>query len=75
MLPGCWLYVYLGSLVTTAAQLSTAGSTDTPWKTVMYLAGFAATLAAAVVTGRLAKRALAAGPPTTPDSASEEGRS
>jgi len=75
MLPGCWLYVYLGSLVTTAAQLSTAGSTDTPWKTVMYLAGFAATLAAAVVTGRLAKRALAAEPPTTSDHASEEGRS
>ncbi len=58
-IPGGWLYVYLGSLVTTVAQLSTASTPQTPLRTVFYVAGFAATVAAAVVSGRIAKRALA----------------
>lgn len=58
-IPGGWLYVYLGSLVTTAAQLSSASAPQTPLRTFFYVAGFAATLAAAIVSGRIAKRALA----------------
>ena len=59
MIPGGWLYVYLGSLVTTAAELSTASAPASPWRTAFYAAGFLATLAAVVVSGRIAKRALA----------------
>ena len=56
---GGWLYVYLGSLVTTAAQLSSGSAPQTPLRTFFYSAGFIATIAAAVVSGRIAKRALA----------------
>jgi len=58
-IPGAWLYVYLGSLVTTVAELSTASAPQTPLRTFFYVAGFIATIAAAVVSGRIAKRALA----------------
>jgi len=58
-IPGGWLYVYLGSLVTTAAQLSSGSAPQTPLRTFFYVAGFIATIAAAVVSGRIAKRALA----------------
>jgi len=63
-IPGGWLYVYLGSLVTTAAELSTASAPQTPLRTFFYVAGLVATLVAAVVSGRIAKRALAG---TLPD--------
>jgi uncharacterized membrane protein YdjX (TVP38/TMEM64 family) len=59
MLPGTVLYVYLGSLAPTAAQLSAAaaehGGTG---RTVLYLAGLAATVAVAVLASRAARRAL-----------------
>ncbi len=58
-IPGGWLYVYLGSLVTTAAQLSAGSAPPSPLRTVFYVAGFAATVAAAIVSGRIATRALA----------------
>lgn len=58
-IPGGWLYVYLGSLVTTAAQLSSSSVPQTPFRTVFYIAGLAATFAAAVLSARIAKRALA----------------
>jgi uncharacterized membrane protein YdjX (TVP38/TMEM64 family) len=57
-IPGGWLYVYLGSLVTTTAELSTASAPHSPLRTFFYVAGFVATIAAAVVSGRIAKRAL-----------------
>ncbi|HEY3383504.1 MAG TPA: VTT domain-containing protein [Vicinamibacterales bacterium] len=58
-IPGGWLYVYLGSLVTTVAQLSTSSTPQTPLRAWFYVAGFVATLAAALVSARIAKRALA----------------
>lgn len=64
-IPGGWLYVYLGSLVTTAAELSTASAPQTPLRTFFYVAGFVATIAAAVVSGRIAKRALAGTMPSS----------
>jgi uncharacterized membrane protein YdjX (TVP38/TMEM64 family) len=59
MLPATALYVYLGSLVTVAAQLRSgvrsAGTTGT-WLTVV---GIAATLGVVLVGARVARRALA----------------
>jgi len=57
-IPGGWLYVYLGSLVTTAAQLSSGSAPQTPLRTFFYAAGFIATIAAVLVSGRIARRAL-----------------
>ena len=57
-IPGSWLYVYLGSLVTTAAQLSAGSAPPSPLRTAFYAAGLAATVTAVVVSGRIAKRAL-----------------
>ena len=45
--------------MTTAAQLSSGSAPQTPLRTFFYVAGFIATIAAAVVSGRIAKRALA----------------
>ncbi|MCC7111393.1 MAG: TVP38/TMEM64 family protein [Deltaproteobacteria bacterium] len=60
MLPGTLLYVYLGSLVTSASQLASGERPDAgPWGRVMYWGGLAATLLVAVVIARVAKRALA----------------
>lgn len=69
-IPGAWLYVYLGSLVTTAAQLSSGSTPQSPLRTLFYAAGFLATIAVVVVTGRIAKRALAANLP--PEQVSRE---
>jgi uncharacterized membrane protein YdjX (TVP38/TMEM64 family) len=63
IIPGTWLYVYLGSLVTEAARLSTSATPHTPLRTVLYAAGLAATVVAVVVSGRLARRALAGAVP------------
>lgn len=59
MLPGTLLYVYLGSLVTSATELlggkpPSAG----PWRSVFYWGGLAATLLATVLLTRGARRAL-----------------
>lgn len=60
MFPGTVLYVYLGSLITSASQLATGERPDAGlWGRVLYWGGFAATLLVAVVVTRVAKRALA----------------
>ncbi|MDE3154468.1 MAG: TVP38/TMEM64 family protein [Acidobacteriota bacterium] len=58
MLPGTWLYVYLGSLATTAASLGTAGAGGGPVRLAFYAAGFAATVLVVITATRLARRAL-----------------
>jgi uncharacterized membrane protein YdjX (TVP38/TMEM64 family) len=58
MLPGTALYVYLGSLATTVAELSSAGSKGGPARTVLYVTGFIATLVGVVIATRAARRAL-----------------
>jgi rSAM/selenodomain-associated transferase 2 len=63
MLPGTWLYVFLGSTAGDLAQLGAgapdAGAAGTVWKAV----GLLATLAATVLIARAAKRALAEAAP------------
>jgi uncharacterized membrane protein YdjX (TVP38/TMEM64 family) len=58
MLPGTVLYVYLGSLAPTAAQLSSAGADGSMGRVVLYAAGLGATIAVVVIATRAAKRAL-----------------
>lgn len=60
MLPGTALYVYLGSLAPTAAQLSTAAQRGGPGHIALYVAGLAATIAVVVIATGAAKRALRA---------------
>lgn len=60
MVPGIFLYVYLGSLVTDAAQLASGDRPDTGIAgQILLYAGLAATLAVTVVITRLARRRLA----------------
>lgn len=58
MLPGTAMWVYLGSLAPTVAELSSAASGGGTTRTVLYVAGLAATVAAAVIGARAARRAL-----------------
>jgi uncharacterized membrane protein YdjX (TVP38/TMEM64 family) len=58
MLPGTLLYVYLGSLATAAAELSSASRDGGAARNALFLAGFAATVAVVVVGTRAARRAL-----------------
>lgn len=58
MLPGTALYVYLGSLAPTAAELSAAADGDSPGRTLLYILGLAATVVATVIATRAARRAL-----------------
>jgi len=58
MLPVTFLYVYLGSLATTAATLTEAATTRSPWKTVIYVVGLVATIAAVYAATRAAQKAL-----------------
>jgi uncharacterized membrane protein YdjX (TVP38/TMEM64 family) len=58
MLPGTLLYVYLGSLVTTAASLEVAGAPATPARQAIYWAGLGATAVVTLFMTRLARRAL-----------------
>ncbi len=58
MLPATALYVYLGSLATTAAELSGAGKTGGGLSSAVYGLGLVATLAVVIVASRAAKRAL-----------------
>lgn len=60
MLPGTALYVYLGSLAPTAAQVSGAAQHGGPGRIGLYVAGLVATIAVVVITTRAAKRALRA---------------
>lgn len=61
MLPGTLLYVYLGSLAGSLAELGAqaAGRARTPAEWVFYGIGLVATAAATVVVTRIARRALA----------------
>ncbi|MGE0041146.1 MAG: TVP38/TMEM64 family protein [Vicinamibacterales bacterium] len=59
MLPGTVLYVYLGSLVTSASGLlSGQGGASGGATRIFYVVGLVATVAVAVVVGRTARRAL-----------------
>ena len=61
MLPGTALYVYIGSLVTSAAELSSGQRPDAgPWGHGLYWGGLGATLLVTVILTRIAKRALTA---------------
>ncbi|MBI5201579.1 MAG: TVP38/TMEM64 family protein [Elusimicrobia bacterium] len=57
MIPGTLLYVYIGSLAGGVAGLGGA-RTRTPLEWLLYAAGFAATIGAAVLVGRSARRSL-----------------
>jgi uncharacterized membrane protein YdjX (TVP38/TMEM64 family) len=59
MLPGTVMYVYLGSLVTSLAELAAGRAGAGTAGRVFYLAGLAATIAVTVYVTRLARRALA----------------
>lgn len=58
MLPGTWLYLYLGSLATTAAELTDASRGGAPGKLALTIAGLVATVLAAALVARSARRAL-----------------
>lgn len=58
MLPGTWMYVYLGSLATTAAGLAEAGGSGSAGKLALTLVGLVATVAVVVLVTRTARRAL-----------------
>jgi len=60
MIPGTAMYVYLGSLAGSLAELGTTdvGRTRTTAEWVLYIVGLIATVAVAVVITRIARRAL-----------------
>jgi len=58
MLPGTWLYVYLGSLATTAAELAEAGQAGSPQKLILTGVGLLSTVVVVVLVTRAAQRAL-----------------
>jgi len=58
MLPATWLYVYLGSLATTAAGLSDATRGGGRQRLVLSTVGLVATVVAVVLATRAARRAL-----------------
>lgn len=67
MLPATVLYVYLGSLVTSVAQLTRGERPDAgPYGQLLFWGGLAATVLATVYVTRLARRALAATLKETP---------
>ena len=59
MLPGTFLYVYLGSLITSAAELLRGHRPSTgPWGQVLFWAGLAATILVTAVITRRTRRVL-----------------
>jgi uncharacterized membrane protein YdjX (TVP38/TMEM64 family) len=56
MLPGTILYIYLGSLVTSATDVGIKPSS--PWTTALYWGGLVAALIAVAMLTRIARRAL-----------------
>lgn len=58
MLPATALYVYLGSLATTAAELASAAEGGGAGRTALSVAGLAATAAVVVIVTRTARKAL-----------------
>jgi uncharacterized membrane protein YdjX (TVP38/TMEM64 family) len=59
MLPGTFLYVYLGSFVTSVNALSTSADAGRTAQQVLYWVGLAATVVVTVFVTRIARRALA----------------
>jgi uncharacterized membrane protein YdjX (TVP38/TMEM64 family) len=59
MLPATFLFVYLGSLITNASQLTTGTERGGVWGQLLYWGGLAATLIATLFIARVAKKALA----------------
>ena len=59
MLPGTFLYVYLGSLVVDVASLSGPSDQASAARRILSVAGFAATVLVTVYVTRIARRALA----------------
>lgn len=59
MIPGIFLYVYIGSLVTNAAALSTGETPEAGlWGRVLFWGGLVATLVVTIYVSRLARRKL-----------------
>lgn len=58
MLPGTIMYVYLGSLITSATELASGRSSAGHAGSVLYWLGLAATVAVTLLLARLARRAL-----------------
>lgn len=59
MMPGTFLYVYLGYIGRTAAGAGTGqGAASNPWQYVLLVAGLAATIVVTVYVTRLARKAL-----------------
>jgi uncharacterized membrane protein YdjX (TVP38/TMEM64 family) len=58
MLPGTWLYVYLGSLATTAAGLTEASRGGSPARLALTIAGLTATVVAVLFITKAARRML-----------------
>lgn len=58
MLPGTWMYVYLGSLATTAAGLTEAARNGGTQRLVLTIAGRVAAVLVVVLVTRSARRAL-----------------
>jgi uncharacterized membrane protein YdjX (TVP38/TMEM64 family) len=58
MLPGTFMYVYLGSLVTNVGALTSGGASGGFAQQILYWAGLAATIVVTVVVTRIARRAL-----------------
>lgn len=59
MLPGTFLYVYIGSLVTSVSQLfDGSGKSAGGWGQALYWGGLVATLVVTVLVTRIAKKAL-----------------
>jgi uncharacterized membrane protein YdjX (TVP38/TMEM64 family) len=58
MLPGTWMYVYLGSAATTAIGLVDASRRRGPQRLALTIAGLAATVIVIVLVARSARRAL-----------------
>jgi uncharacterized membrane protein YdjX (TVP38/TMEM64 family) len=59
MLPGTFLYVYLGSSARTLAEAATGGFEGGGWGRAFFFLGLLATLAATWMVTRIARRALA----------------
>ncbi|MHC4249927.1 MAG: TVP38/TMEM64 family protein [Planctomycetota bacterium] len=71
MLPGTIMYVYLGSVVKSLADLD-ADKPKTPAEQVFFWAGLAVTVVVAVVVGRVAKKAIAEAAPGCVDGVGSE---
>ena len=58
MLPGTILYVYIGSLFKSVADITGGGRTKTPTEWAFYAFGLIATLAVSIYISKIAKKAM-----------------